>query len=78
MLNFREIVDINRRQALLLQELSTVMDLKSTSVKIGTPFAVLVKKLQESLTRMESFEVTTVSPGLEGKFSELNIVMLHF
>ncbi|PPQ99844.1 hypothetical protein CVT26_009341 [Gymnopilus dilepis] len=26
-----------------------------------TPFATLVKKLQESLTRMESFEVTTVS-----------------
>ncbi|KAF8906204.1 hypothetical protein CPB84DRAFT_1813845 [Gymnopilus junonius] len=28
-----------------------------------TPFATLVKKLQESFTRMESFEVTTVSQG---------------
>lgn len=32
-----------------------------------TPFATLVKKLQESFTRMESFEVTTVSQSSDGK-----------
>ncbi|KAF7309015.1 Ubiquitin-protein ligase [Mycena kentingensis (nom. inval.)] len=35
--------------------------------KTGTnsPFATFVKKLQESLTRMESFEVVTVTPGID-------------
>ncbi|KAF7309974.1 Ubiquitin-protein ligase [Mycena indigotica] len=35
--------------------------------KLGTnsPFATFVKKLQESLTRMESFEVVTVTPGID-------------
>ncbi len=32
-----------------------------------TPFAVFVKKLQESLTRMESFEVVTVAQSIDGK-----------
>lgn len=31
-----------------------------------TPLATLVKKLQESLTRMESFEVVTVAQSLDG------------
>ncbi|TFK51850.1 hypothetical protein OE88DRAFT_1679337 [Heliocybe sulcata] len=31
----------------------------------SSPFAVLVKKLQECLTRMESFEVSTVSQGID-------------
>ena len=31
-----------------------------------TPFAIFVKKLQESLTRMESFEVVTVAQSIDG------------
>ncbi|KAJ7066382.1 ubiquitin-protein ligase [Mycena amicta] len=31
----------------------------------NSPFATFVKKLQESLTRMESFEVVTVTPGVD-------------
>jgi E3 ubiquitin-protein ligase TRIP12 len=31
-----------------------------------TPFATLVKKLQESLTRMESFDVVTVAQSSDG------------
>jgi E3 ubiquitin-protein ligase TRIP12 len=31
-----------------------------------TPFAIFVKKLQESLTRMESFDVVTVTQGMDG------------
>lgn len=34
--------------------------------------AVLVKKLQESLTRMESYEVVTVSQGLDGTLKVLS------
>lgn len=34
-----------------------------------TPFAIFVKKLQESLTRMESFEVVTVAQSLDGKLT---------
>lgn len=32
-----------------------------------TPLAILVKKLQESLTRMESFDVVTVTQGVDGE-----------
>jgi E3 ubiquitin-protein ligase TRIP12 len=32
----------------------------------ASPLAVLLKRLQESFTRMESFEVVTVSPGGDG------------
>jgi hypothetical protein len=39
----------------------------SVSPMLQTPFSILVKKLQESLTRMESFEVVTVSQGIDGK-----------
>lgn len=31
-----------------------------------TPLAIFVKKLQESLTRMESFEVVTVAQSADG------------
>ncbi|KZT25275.1 hypothetical protein NEOLEDRAFT_377486 [Neolentinus lepideus HHB14362 ss-1] len=37
----------------------------SKVVSASSPFAVLVKKLQECLTRMESFEVSTVSQGID-------------
>lgn len=33
-----------------------------------SPLAVFVKKLQESLTRMESFDVVTVSQGIDGSY----------
>ena len=44
------------------------MSYKGSSKKAPatTPMSILVKKLHESLTRMESFEVTTLSPGIEG------------
>lgn len=32
-----------------------------------SPFAILVKKLQESLTRMESFDVITVTQNSDGR-----------
>jgi len=32
-----------------------------------SPFATFVKKLQESLTRMEPFDVVTVAQGGDGK-----------
>lgn len=51
---------------MLIQELAPY---KLGKPSLGpSPLGILVKKLQESLTRMESFEVTTVSPGLEGAF----------
>ena len=33
---------------------------------IQTPFSVFVKKLQESLTRMEPYEVVTIAQGVDG------------
>ena len=33
---------------------------------IQTPFIVFVKKLQESLTRMEPYEVVTIAQGVDG------------
>lgn len=33
-----------------------------------TPLSVFVKKLQESLTRMESFEVVTVAQSADGMY----------
>ncbi|TDL21828.1 hypothetical protein BD410DRAFT_771174 [Rickenella mellea] len=56
----RHDVPIQRRQKIILEEL-----LPRKSEVTSTPFAVLVKKLQESLTRMESFDVSTVNPGIE-------------
>lgn len=47
-----------------MDKLAAVSDEKSPG---PSPLAVFVKKLQESLTRIESFEVTTVaSSGMEG------------
>lgn len=57
-------VPVNRRRELLLDAFT------SQKTKGGndsqTSFGVLVKKLQESLTRMESFDVITITQGLEG------------
>ncbi|KAF9269117.1 hypothetical protein L218DRAFT_1040523 [Marasmius fiardii PR-910] len=52
-------VPANRRKELLLEALVNRRN-KSTH-GTHTPFTTFVKKLQESLTRMESFEVVTVS-----------------
>ncbi|KAF8576807.1 hypothetical protein K439DRAFT_1366247 [Ramaria rubella] len=58
-------VEASTRQQLLLEtfiERSVAGTISPTS---QTPFSILVKKLQESLTRMESFEVVTVSHGID-------------
>ena len=60
-------VETSRRQQLLLEMFIERPIAGSTSPSSQTPFSILVKKLQESLTRMESFEVVTVSQGIDGK-----------
>ena len=59
------LVDLRRRQRMLIQELCAIRDGKP--VTTVSPFAVLVKKLQESLTRMESFEVISVAQSADGE-----------
>ncbi|EIN09595.1 hypothetical protein PUNSTDRAFT_120033 [Punctularia strigosozonata HHB-11173 SS5] len=51
-------VSVSRRQELLFATFTV-----RNAEEDVTPLAVLVKKLQESLTRMESYEVITVSQG---------------
>ena len=41
------------------------------------PFATLVKKLQESLTRMESFDVVTVAQNHDGMY-QIRILQARF
>ena len=41
---------------------------KAKPMHIQTPFSVFVKKLQESLTRMEPYEVVTIAQGVDGAF----------
>jgi E3 ubiquitin-protein ligase TRIP12 len=57
-------VSIARRQELLLD----AFIVRKSKVLAGsqTPFAIFVKKLQESLTRMEAFDVVTVTQGMDG------------
>jgi E3 ubiquitin-protein ligase TRIP12 len=57
-------VSLARRKELLLDAFAG----RRTKVVNGapTPFATFVKKLQESLTRMESFDVVTVAQGVDG------------
>jgi len=43
-----------------------------------TPFATFVKKLQESLTRMESFDVVTVAQSSDGLLSKFSIILVIF
>ncbi|KAF8519043.1 hypothetical protein BU17DRAFT_48078 [Hysterangium stoloniferum] len=59
------IVGPKRRQQLLFETFIDRGPSGSDSPNGQTPFATLVKKLQESLTRMESFEVVTVSQGID-------------
>lgn len=58
-------VDPTRRQQLLFETFAGRSLAGSSTPTSQSPFAILVKKLQESLTRMESFEVVTVSHGLD-------------
>ena len=57
-------MSIARRQELLLD----AFIVRKSKVLAGsqTPFAIFVKKLQESLTRMEAFDVVTVTQGMDG------------
>ena len=58
------LVSIARRQELLLD----AFIVRQSKVLAGsqTPFSIFVKKLQESLTRMEAFDVVTVTQGMDG------------
>ncbi|QRV73957.1 HECT-domain (ubiquitin-transferase) [Ceratobasidium sp. AG-Ba] len=58
-------LDITARQLMVLQAFAVRSGKGSDSPSSMSPFAVLVKKLQDSLTRIENFEVVTVSPGAE-------------
>jgi hypothetical protein len=60
-------VSIARRQELLLDAFSA----RKSKALAGsqTPFAIFVKKLQESLTRMEAFDVVTVTQGMDGRLT---------
>ncbi|CUA70648.1 E3 ubiquitin-protein ligase TRIP12 [Rhizoctonia solani] len=57
-------LDVATRQQMVAQAFAPRSS-KGTDSPSGSPLAVLVKKLQESLTRIENFEVVTVSPGAE-------------
>jgi E3 ubiquitin-protein ligase TRIP12 len=58
-------VELSRRRT-LVWEAFTQQQRTSTLHNPTTPLVTLVKKLQESLTRMESFDVVTVSQGSDG------------
>lgn len=57
----------------MMSTLASVQDIKTQT----PPLAVFVKRLQESLTRMESFEVSTVSSSSEGVFP-VNLDSIHW
>ncbi|KAG6890023.1 hypothetical protein C0992_003368 [Termitomyces sp. T32_za158] len=55
--------DIRKRQELLLEAFCARRS--AALISAPSPFSVLVKKLQESLTRIESFDVITVAQGID-------------
>lgn len=59
-----QVVTIKRRQEILLDAFTARRAKAGAGAQ--TPLAIFVKKLQESLTRMESFEVVTVAQGSDG------------
>jgi E3 ubiquitin-protein ligase TRIP12 len=63
------VVPLKRRQQVLFEAFSEKVETHGggNGKEEETALSVLVKKLQESLTRMESYDVVTVSPGLEGR-----------
>ena len=61
-------VGLDLRRELLFRVFTTQ---KSKGGVYGqTPLATLIKKLQESLTRMESFEVVTVAQSSDGMWHQ--------
>ena len=62
------LVGLQRRKEILLDAFAG-RRIKNLSAA-QTPFATLVKKLQESLTRMESFDVITVTQNSDGQFRD--------
>lgn len=59
-------VSVDRRKELFFEAFNALKHKASLAGQV--PFAVLVKKLQESLTRLESFEVVTVAQSADGEF----------
>jgi hypothetical protein len=59
------IVSTKRREELILDAFATRRGKRSSGS--ASPFSTFVKKLQESLTRMEAFDVVTVAQGGDGK-----------
>ena len=55
-------MSVQRRQCILLEAFLR----KAKPMHLQTPFSVFVKKLQESLTRMEPYEVVTIAQGVDG------------
>ena len=67
-------VSLGRRQELFF----TAFTSRKTKGGAGqTPFAVFVKKLQESLTRMESFEVVSIAQSADGEYSPPTVTSFH-
>lgn len=61
------VVDVEKRKDMFLSAFSARSGYATPSSQ--TPLSVLVKRLQESLTRMESFDVVTTSPGsMDGSY----------
>ncbi|KAG8896941.1 Ubiquitin fusion degradation protein 4, partial [Tulasnella sp. 408] len=60
-------VSVQTRQRSLLEAFTTRSTSGTASPSSQIPLAVLVKRLQESLTRLESFEVVMVSQGEDSK-----------
>ncbi|KAG8844977.1 Ubiquitin fusion degradation protein 4 [Serendipita sp. 411] len=67
-------VGLEKRKELLLDAFSARSGYATPSSQ--TPLAVLVKRLQECLTRIESFDVVTTSPGSmeDAKRSSMNLI----
>ncbi len=63
-------VSTARRQELLLD----TCIIRESKILAGsqTPFAIVVIKLQESQTRMEAFDVVTVTQGMDGRSTPLS------
>ncbi|KAG8894296.1 Ubiquitin fusion degradation protein 4, partial [Tulasnella sp. 403] len=60
-------VDLATRQRLLLEAFTTKSGNGTDTSSPQSPLAILVKRLQESLTRLENFEVVMVSQGEDSK-----------
>lgn len=58
------VASVERRQEMLMEAFAPRKTKGFSTTQ--SPLALFVKKLQESLTRMESFDVVTVSQGIDG------------